>query len=94
MSLEHSPARDTGAKEGSSDDDLKYWHALIDEKAAAAFLGVTPRTMQKNRQTGGGCRYVLLSSRCVRYTRGWLREHAMARMRTSTADPGPEEATA
>ena len=46
---------------GASSD---YWHALIDEKAAAAFLGLTKRTLQAHRQKGGGARYVRLSSRC------------------------------
>ncbi len=65
-----------------------YWHALIDEKAAAAFLGLTERTMQAYRQKGGGPKYIHLSSRCLRYRRIWLLEYAEARVRTSTSDPG------
>ena len=95
MSLEHHPARNKpenaadldGAARGPP-DDADYWHALIDEKAAADFLGVTARSMQKWRQTGGGCRYIALSSRCLRYRRIDLRDFALARLRKSTCDPG------
>ena len=65
-----------------------YWHALIDEKAAADFLGLTDRTMQSYRQKGGGPKYIFLSSRCLRYRRVDLREWAEARLRISTSDPG------
>ena len=72
--------------------DLDYWNALIDEKAAADFLDVTPRTMQALRQHGGGPRFVRLSARCVKYTRNLLRAHAEARLRSSTSDTGAEAA--
>ena len=65
-----------------------YWFALIGEKAAGAFLGLTDRTMQGYRHRGGGPLYVRLSSRCIRYRRVDLREWADARVRTSTSDPG------
>ena len=65
-----------------------YWHALIDEKAAADFLGLTNRTMQGLRQRGGGPQYIFLSSRCLRYRRIDLRKWADARVRVSTSDPG------
>ena len=68
--------------------DTAYWFNLIDEKAAAEFLGLTDRTMQKLRQKGGGPRYSALSSRCLRYRRQDLRQWAEARMRSSTSDPG------
>lgn len=66
--------------------DVDYWHALIDEKVAAEFLGLTGRTMQKLRQRGDGPRYVRISSRCLRYRRCDLRAYAEARMQFSTAD--------
>ena len=69
-----------------------YWHALIDEKAAADFLGLTNRTLQALRQRGGGPQYIFLSARCLRYRRIDLRKWAEARMRTSTSDPGKEAA--
>ena len=92
MSLEHSPARNEGAaslghNHPRADD---YWNALVDEKVAAAFLGVVDRTMQTMRQRGDGPPYVVISARCIRYRRIGLKAWADARMRTSTADPGPE----
>ena len=94
MSQEHSPLRQrrvgVSPDLDGRDDDLDYWYALIDEKAAAEFIGVTDRTMQAFRQRGGGPRYVVISARCIRYRRIELREWAEARLRTSTADSGPE----
>ncbi len=72
------------------DGDQEYWHALIDEKAAADFLGLTNRTMQAYRHRGGGPQYIRLSSRCLRYRRIDLRAWAEARMRKSTSDRGQE----
>ena len=79
MSLEHSPARSDGAGAGTKetvadlppppDAVVNYWHALIDEKAAGEFLDLTARSMQKFRWQGGGPRYVVISSRCLRYRR-------------------------
>ncbi len=65
-----------------------YWHALIKEKTAADFLGLTIRTLQLHRQRGGGPRYVRLSARCVRYRRADLRAWADLHVRTSTSDTG------
>ena len=94
MSQEHSPLRQrrmgVSLDLDGRDDDLHYWYALIDEKAGAEFIGVTDRTMQAFRQRGGGPRYVVISARCIRYRRIELREWAEARLRTSTADSGPE----
>ncbi len=95
MSLEYDPARSTpetvagldGSPRGPPDDS-DYWQALINEKAGAAFLGLTDRTMQAYRQRGCGPPYIVLSSRCLRYRRIVLREWAEARVRTSTSDPG------
>ena len=96
MSLEHSPARSegtavsVGADTPNGQDDLDYWHCLVDEKAAAEFLDLTDRTMQAMRQRGDGPKYVVISSRCLRYTREILRSWANSRLRSSTSDPGPE----
>ena len=70
------------------DEGGDYWYALIDEEAAADFLGLTKRTMQSKRQRGDGPRFVRLSSRCIRYRRVDLREHTEKRLRTSTSDTG------
>lgn len=65
-----------------------YWDALIDEHAAGAFLNLTPRTLQKWRQSGDGPRYIQISARCLRYRRADLKAWAEARMRKSTSDTG------
>ena len=65
-----------------------YWHELIDEKLAAAFLNLTPRSMQGMRQRGGGVRFIRISARCIRYRRIDLKAWADARMRSSTSDHG------
>lgn len=64
---------------------------LLDERAAAAALGLTPRTLQSWRARGGGPRFVRVSSRCIRYRLSDLDEWAAERVRTSTSDPGPVE---
>ena len=100
MSLEHHPVRSGVAAVSSGDadeeppgpaDDLDYWNSLIDEHAAGAFAGLAHRTMQLMRQRGDGPRFVRLSARCIRYRRIDLKAWAEARMRSSTADPGPED---
>lgn len=101
MSLEYSPIRNTlgGATTAVGADppaEGDYWHALIDERAAADFLDVSPRTMQSGRQTGNGPPFVRLSARAVKYRRVDLRAHSEKRLVQSTSDPGfqPEPAAA
>ena len=77
---------------GSPEADPGFWYQLIDERPAADFLSVTPRFMQTMRQRGGGPRFVRLSARAVKYRRIDLREYSEARLRSSTADQGPEGA--
>ena len=74
--------------------DADYWLSLINEKVAADFLNVTPRTMQSLRQRGGGPPYRRLMARCLRYTRADLKTWADKHLRTSTSDTEPEGATA
>ena len=89
----HHPAASLGGSQPTQvEGNASFWNALIDEKAAADFLGMTDRFMQNRRQQGGGPPYVLISSRCVRYTRRRLKAWADERVRTSTADPGQEAA--
>ena len=96
MSLEHHPALDGKVAgvghNGGPALDTEFWYSLIDEKAAAAFLGLTDRTMQKMRQRGGGPRYSVISSRCLRYRRIDLRQWSEGRMRSSTDRVPPNHA--
>ena len=70
-----------------SDPGPDYWNALEDEKVAAEFLRMTPRSMQAMRQRGGGPRFIRISVRCIRYRRIDLKTWADALMRSSTSDP-------
>ncbi len=93
MSLENSPASGADAAiQGGTPDlpeaDLDYWNALIDEREAASFLGMTPRFMQDRRQKGGGAKYVSISRRCVRYRRSDLRAWSEGLLKRSTSDTG------
>lgn len=69
-------------------EDADYWHALINEKEAGAFLDLTDRAMQACRQRADGPRFIRLSSRCIRYRRTDLKAWAETRIRTSTSDQG------
>ena len=55
---------------------------LLDERAAAVALGVTPRAMQEWRRSGFGPPCVRVSSRCIRYRpedlRAWAAERLVA----------------
>ena len=80
-----------GTAPGSADNgDPDYWHGLIDQGTAANFLDVVPRTLEIWRQRGGGPRYRLLSSRCVKYTRADLKAWSESKIRTSTSDNGED----
>ncbi len=102
MSLKHSPARAEGGAVAPSivgateipggPDSPGFWHELINEKKAGAFLGVGHRYMQAMRQHGDGPVFVRLSARCRKYRRIDLKIWADERLRISTSDPGPEAA--
>ena len=62
---------------------------LYDEDRAAGLLAVSPRTLQKWRFTGGGPRFVRLSSRCIRYRHSELVNWTQHLTRSSTSDGGP-----
>ena len=87
MSPEHSPATATDA---TAQGDPTFWNALVDEKEAARFLGMTDRFMQHRRQQGDGPKFVAVSARCIRYRRLDLRAWSEARLRSSTSDHGAE----
>ena len=61
---------------------------LIDERDAAASLGLQPRTLQEWRRRGDGPAFVRVSSRCIRYRPEDLENWAADRVRVSTSDDG------
>jgi hypothetical protein len=63
---------------------------LVTEHEAAALLGYTIRALQNWRFRGGGPIFVKVSDRSVRYRRRDLLAWIESRLRTSTADPGPD----
>ena len=68
--------------------DPDYLDRLIDETAAAKFLGYSTRTLQNWRVRGGGPKFVRISSRSIRYRRRELIDWADSRLRSNTADTG------
>lgn len=58
---------------------------LRNEVQAAAFLGVSPRALQKWRVTGQGPQYLRLSARCIRYSQAELDRWVEARLCRATA---------
>lgn len=78
----------TEQAKASAVTEADYWYALIDEEPAADFLNLKPRTLQAKRATGGGPKFIRLSSRCVKYRRCDLREWTEACIRVSTSDTG------
>ncbi len=66
--------------------------SLLTEADAAELLKFTPRFLQARRMLGNGPPFVRISSRAIRYRRSDLVAWIEARVRTSTADPGLEEA--
>jgi hypothetical protein len=62
-------------------------NVVLDTRAAAAFLGVSPRTLEGFRVRGGGPRYTKVG-RAVRYRIESLQEYLRQQERASTSDPG------
>ena len=59
--------------------------ALRNEVQAAAFLGISPRALQKWRVTGRGPKFLRLSARCIRYSQAELDRWVEARVCRATA---------
>lgn len=64
--------------------------SLMSETQAAAFVGVSRRTLQGWRLRGEGPRYHRISSRCIRYSRGLL-EDWLERTTTGSTSEIPRE---
>ena len=95
MSLHSTTSNEGGAAivpvgGASTATDQAFWYELITEEPAAEFLNLTPRKMQKDRQVGGGPKFIRISARCIRYRRIDLREYAEARMVSNTSEADPE----
>lgn len=60
---------------------------FIDERQAAAMLGMSIKWLQKKRLEGGGPPFQKFG-RSVRYEVGAIVEYANGRTRRSTSDPG------
>ena len=63
---------------------------LLDTDEAAAYLHLSPRTLERYRVTGEGPRFLKLGRR-VLYRRGDLDTWIESRVRRSTSDPGPPD---
>jgi Helix-turn-helix domain len=63
---------------------------LLDEHGAADFLRYSIRALQNWRLRGGGPRFVKVSGRSIRYRRRDLNDWVEQRLRSSTADVGPD----
>lgn len=63
--------------------------ANVDTRKAAAYLGVSPYTLEKKRVTGGGPPFRKHFGRVV-YAVSDLEEWSARRLRVSTTDPGLE----
>jgi predicted DNA-binding transcriptional regulator AlpA len=61
---------------------------LLDTRAAAAVLRLSPRTLESLRLRGGGPRYIRLSRRAVRYHPSDLDCWIESSRRSSTSDTG------
>ena len=62
---------------------------LLNEHELAAFLRVSPRTLQNWRVTGGGPEFIKLGAR-VLYSREKITAYLEDRQRVSTSDDGSE----
>ena len=59
--------------------------ALLDQKQAAEFLGVKPKTLELWRYNGNGPAFVRISKRCIRYRPEALDEWIALREVSSTS---------
>jgi hypothetical protein len=60
---------------------------FLNEREAADWLRLKPRTLRQLRWRGGGPLFVRLSPRCIRYRTSDIRAWAAARSVANTAQP-------
>lgn len=70
-----------------SDGQRQKRNEYHDTASAAAYLGMSPKTLEKLRWAGGGPAYYKLAG--VRYLEEDLDTWIQSRRRISTSDPGP-----
>jgi predicted DNA-binding transcriptional regulator AlpA len=63
---------------------------LLSQREAAARLGLSPRTLERNRATGDGPAFIKLGAR-VLYRPEDLATWITSRIRTSTSDTGARQ---
>lgn len=61
-------------KEGGRPMEVKF----LDQKQAAALLGRSPKSLERDRQKGRGLPYVRFGPRCIRYALPDILEFAQA----------------
>lgn len=66
----------------------EFGNKLLSTEEAAKALGLSTRTLEGWRVTGGGPRFVRLSRRAVRYRPSELARFVETRELASTTDPG------
>jgi hypothetical protein len=67
---------------------------LLRPDQAAAYLGLSPRTLERWRAAGVGPRHVRVSPRAIRYMAEDLASFVVEQQRRSTSDQGPTAAAA
>ena len=70
-----------------SDEERQHWQEYFDTRAAAGYVDMSPRTLEKLRSIGGGPAYYKLGG--IRYLQSDLDAWLASRRRVSTADRGP-----
>ena len=86
-----NPAEADRERKDQTIPDQRFWYELINEKPAADFINLKPRTLQGFRYRGRGPPFVRISARCVKYRRIDLLRWAESRLRTSTSDRRPDD---
>ena len=80
-----------GAGPESGDPLMSTDSPLLSNNEAAAYLGLSIRTLPGLRRRGGGPPYIKLGGRKVGYLKRDLDAWLESRRRLSTSDPGPQK---
>jgi predicted DNA-binding transcriptional regulator AlpA len=66
-------------------EDTEEQNVLLTESDAARYLKVTTRALQKWRYSGGGPKFVRISSRCIRYRMQDIESWLSGKLASSTS---------